>query len=62
MSHQEYLRILEREIQNVNKVIDHKILRGQDYTKEARDHKLLMRHVRYHTQKNFFSRLALSFR
>jgi hypothetical protein len=48
--------MLEREIQKINKKIDLKILEGQKYTKEAREHKLLLKKVRYHTRRNFFSR------
>lgn len=43
--------MLEREINKINKKIDVKILKGQDYKREARDHKLLLRKVRYHTMK-----------
>ena len=57
MSQTQYLKMLEREIQKINKKIDLKILQGEKYFKEARDHKLLLKKVRYHTKKNFFSRL-----
>jgi hypothetical protein len=57
MSQSQYLKMLEREIQKINKKIDLKILEGEKYAKEARDHKLLLQKVRYHTRKSFFSRL-----
>ena len=57
MSQSQYLKMLEREIQKINKKIDLKILQGEKYFKEARDHKLLLKKVRYHTKKSFFSRL-----
>jgi len=57
MSQSQYLKMLEREIQKINKKIDLKILEGEKYAKEARDHKLLLQKVRYHTRKSFFSKL-----
>jgi len=57
MSQTQYLKMLEREIQKINKKIDLKILQGETYRKEARDHKLLLQKVRYHSRKSFFSRL-----
>lgn len=53
--------MLEREIQRINKKIDLKILQGETYWKEARDHKLLLQKVRYHTKRSFFSRFFPSF-
>ncbi len=49
--------MLEREIQKVNKIIDQKILRGEDYKREAHNHKLLLKKVRYNTQKSFMNRM-----
>ncbi|MEK7539216.1 MAG: hypothetical protein AAB595_01060 [Patescibacteria group bacterium] len=48
--------MLEKEIQKINKKIDLKIIQGEEYFKEARDHKLLLKKVRYHARQNFFSR------
>ncbi len=56
MSQSQYLKMLEREIQKINKKIDFKILQGEAYFKEARDHKLLLQKVRYHTRKSFGQR------
>ena len=53
MSQTQYLKMLEREINRINKKIDLKILQGQEYRREARDHKLLLRKVRYHTRRSF---------
>ena len=61
MSQTQYLKIVEREIQKINKAIDLKILRGEDYSKEARNHKLLLKKVRYTNRQNFFSRFFPSF-
>jgi len=57
MSQSQYLKMLEREIQKINKKIDLKILQGEKYLKEARDHKLLLKKVRYHTRQNFRQRI-----
>ena len=58
MSQAQYLKTLEREIQRINKKIDLKILQGQAYAKEARDHKLLLQKVRYHTRKGLMNRFV----
>ena len=58
MSQSQYLKMLEREIQKLNKVIDQKIIRGQDYSKEARDHKLVLRKVRYNTKKSISEKIV----
>lgn len=57
MSQSQYLKMLEREIQKINKKIDLKILQGETYFKEARDHKLLLQKVRYHTRQSFGQRI-----
>ena len=57
MSQKQYLKMLEREIQKVNRKIDEKIMRGEEYRKEARDHKLMLRRMRYLTRQNFFKSL-----
>lgn len=63
MSQSQYLKMLEKEIQRINKKIDLKILQGEGYRKEARDHKLLLKKVRYHTKRSLGSRfLNLFFR
>lgn len=56
MSQAQYLKMLEKEIQKINKRIDLKILQGQVYRKEAREHKLLLKKVRYHTRKGLLNR------
>lgn len=61
MSQKQYLKLVERELQKVNKVIDQKIMRGEEYTKEARNHKLLLRKIRFHERRSFFRRLFPTF-
>lgn len=47
MSQSQYLKMLEKEIQKLNKKIDLKIMRGENYRREARDHRLMLRRMRY---------------
>ena len=61
MSQTQYLKMLEKEIQKINKKIDLKILQGQDYRKEARDHKLLLKKVRYNSRVSFTNKLVTLF-
>ena len=56
MWQKQYLKSIEKEIQKINKKIDLKILQGEKYAKEARDHRLLLKKIRYHKRKNFFDR------
>lgn len=56
MSQIQYLKMLEKELQKINKIIDQKILKGLDYSRQARDHKLILKKIHYHTKKSFFSR------
>ena len=57
MSQKQYLKILEKEINKLNQKIDLKILQGEDYKREARDHKLLLKKVRYHTERGLMQRI-----
>ena len=57
MSQTQYLKILEKEIHRINKVIDHKIIHGQEYIREMKDHKLILRKVQYLQRKNFLQKL-----
>lgn len=53
MSREQYLKIIEREIHNINKRIDVKIIEGADYKKEAREHKQLLHKIRQHSRRGF---------
>jgi hypothetical protein len=61
MSQKQYVKMLEKEIQKINHQIDLKILRGENYRKEARDHKLLLKKVRYNARRSFFKNLTQKF-
>ncbi len=54
MSKEQYLKIIEREIHNVNKKIDAKIIKGMDYSKEALEHKQLLHKIRQHKRKGIW--------
>lgn len=57
MTREQYLKIIEKEIHQLNKKIDLKILRGEDYNKEASEHKLLLRKIRQNrARRSFFSK------
>ena len=65
MSKEQYFKIIKKELQRINKKIDDKILRGEEYLSEAREHKLLLRKIRQYNRRNLwariFSRLYLRF-
>ncbi len=56
MNKEQYIKIIERELHSINKRIDMKILQGVEYRKEARDHKILQKKMRQHSQQSFFNR------
>ena len=51
MKKEQYLKIIEREIHNINKKIDIKIIKGVDYKKEALEHKQLLHKIRQHSRR-----------
>ncbi len=58
MNREQYVKIIERELHTINKVIDMKILQGIEYRKEARNHKILQHKMRQHSRKGFFNRFV----
>lgn len=58
MNREQYVKIIEKELQSINKVIDMKILQGVEYKKEAMNHKILQRKMRQHSRKSFFNRFV----
>jgi len=60
MTREQYLKIIERELHNLNKKIDVKILQGIDYAKEAREHKQLLHKVRQHSRRGFLGKFLNS--
>jgi len=61
MSQKQYIKTIEKEIQRINRIIDLKILRGEAYFREARDHKLLLKKIRFYNRQNFFSKFFPTF-
>lgn len=61
MSQKQYFQTIEKEIQRINRIIDLKIVRGEEYAKEARDHKLLLKKLRYQNRKSFLKRFFSMF-
>ncbi|MDE2030977.1 MAG: hypothetical protein KGI58_01810 [Patescibacteria group bacterium] len=56
MNREQYIKIIEKELHSINKVIDMKILQGVEYKKEAMNHKILQKKMRQHSRKNFLNR------
>ena len=46
MSKKQYLKALNKEIQNLNGIIDCKIVQHADYKREAQRHRTLLRQIR----------------
>ena len=61
MTKEQYLKIIEKEMQRINKKIDAKILRGEEYIREAREHKLLLRKIRQFNHQGLLARLFSKF-
>ncbi len=61
MSQREYLKVLNKEIQKLNEIIDRKILDDCDYRREARRHKTLLAQLRRDESRRRFSRLLGAF-
>jgi hypothetical protein len=61
MSKREYLRALNDEIQKLNAIIDTKIMRDDDYRREARRHKELLRQIRRENRSRRWARIFEGF-
>jgi hypothetical protein len=60
MTREQYIKILQRELESLNKRIDLKIMEGQSYAKEAKEHKMILRKMQQHKRKTFFNQLFSS--
>ena len=58
MSQKEYLKTIQKELLRINKIIDSKILQGKEYKKEARDHRLLLKKIRYVQKQGWWRKLS----
>lgn len=65
MSKQNLEKVLRRELEVLNDVIDHKIIRGLSYAKEARRHKFILNNLsdirRAQTGSGWFGRSFSTF-
>lgn len=58
MTQQQYFKVIERQLQQINDRIDTKILKGDSYTTESKKHKELVQKLRaYNRQSSIFGRL-----
>jgi hypothetical protein len=57
MSQEQYKKIIERELRNINQRIDFKIIKGEQYAEESKKHKMLLQKIRRQKRKGFFGRL-----
>ncbi len=57
MSQQQYLKRIETELRTLNKIIDEKIMRGQAYRTESRQHKALLQKLKERQHNNFFDKI-----
>ncbi len=62
MSKKQYIKLLNKEIQNLNGVIDQKIFQDYNYRKEAVRHKKLLSEIRKQEVRSSFGILLRSFR
>jgi hypothetical protein len=61
MTREQYIKILEKELLRINKEIDIKILAGQKYARQAREHKILLRRIHQHYHKSFVQSMFSKF-
>ena len=54
MTREQYIKILQRELERINREIDIKIIAGEVYAKQAREHKILLRKIHNHYHKSSF--------
>jgi len=58
MHYHQYQNRVERELKQLNLIIDEKILQGLSYRREAKRHKALLRWARNRRQPSVFARLS----
>ncbi len=61
MTREQYIKILQRELAKLNREIDMKIMSGENYSKEAKEHKIVLFKIREHNRKTFFSKIFSPF-
>ncbi|MGI9118095.1 MAG: hypothetical protein ACR2IQ_00925 [Minisyncoccia bacterium] len=61
MSKEQYIKVLERQLEKLNREIDLKVISGQNYTTEARAHAELRKKMRQHKQTTFLNQVISAF-
>lgn len=61
MSQEQYVKVLERQLEKLNREIDLKVISGQNYATEARAHSELRKKMRQHKQASFFNQMLNAF-
>lgn len=61
MTREQYIKILQRELNKLNKEIDLRIISGEVYSKEAKEHKLILKKIRQHNRNTFINKIFASF-
>jgi hypothetical protein len=61
MTREQYITILQKEVEKLNKEIDFKIVHGQSYSGEAKKHRALLTEIRKHSVRNFWNKLFPKF-
>jgi hypothetical protein len=57
MSREQYIKILQKELERINREIDMKIMSGEVYSKQSKEHKILLRKIHNHYHKSSFNGL-----
>lgn len=60
MTQTQYRKIIEHEIQKLNREIDFKIIRGHQYSDDSRRHKILLAKLEQQRNKGFLNRVISS--
>ena len=61
MSKEQYIKVLERQLEKLNREIDLKVISGQNYATEAREHTELRKKIRQHKQTTFYNQIISAF-
>jgi len=61
MSREQYVKVLERQLEKLNREIDLKVISGQNYATLAQEHSELRKKIRQHRQTTFFNQVISAF-
>jgi ribonuclease HII len=57
MTREQYINLLQKEVERLNKEIDFKIVHGQGYSPEAKKHRALLTEIRKHRVRTFWNKI-----